>query len=89
MNEKVSKVKYSLNAKSYNVRGVGTFFFDTCSNLGHLFLYDLKNLNDHFPEILIAKFKHFLYCMGLFEIISKNIVKFPPSCAYLYARKYI
>ena len=26
-NEKVAKVKYSLNAKSCNVRGVGTFVF--------------------------------------------------------------
>jgi hypothetical protein len=61
-------------------------FFDSCSNLKQLFLYNFKNLNDHFPDILIAKFKHFLYFIRLFDIISKNIVKFPPSCAYLYAR---
>jgi hypothetical protein len=82
--KKVSKVNYSLNAKNCNVRGVSTFFFDTCSNLGHLFSYDFKDLHDHFPEILIAKFKRFIYCIGLFDIISKNSVKFPPSWAYLY-----
>ena len=59
-------------------------FFDACSNLGHLFLYDFKDLHDHFPEILIAKFKRFIYCIGLFDIIYKNSVKFPPSWAYLY-----
>jgi hypothetical protein len=34
----VSKVDYSSKAKSCNVRGVGTIF-DTCLDLGHLFLF--------------------------------------------------
>jgi hypothetical protein len=51
----VSKVaSYSLKANSSNhgsnVRGVGVFC-DTFSNLGQLFLYNLKNLAVRFPEI--------------------------------------
>jgi hypothetical protein len=39
---KVSIVNYSSKAVGFNVRGVGTFFFDTCANLGQLSLYNSK-----------------------------------------------
>ena len=52
---KISKVDYSSKAKVSNVRGVGTFFFDTCSNLGRILSYNFKYLYAHLPKNLYRK----------------------------------
>ena len=60
----VSKVDYQLNADSSDVRGVATIF-DTCLNLGHLFLHMYANLKICmvirtqicFPQIMPYKYR--------------------------------
>jgi hypothetical protein len=54
----VSKVGYPSKAVGSNVRGVGTYFFDTCTNLGQLSQYNFKNLYIHFPESSIENSCH-------------------------------
>ena len=46
--------KWIINWKPSEVRGVGTIF-DTCLNLGHLFLYKFKNLYGHSHTNLFSK----------------------------------
>ena len=63
----VSKLDYSSKATSSNDRGVGTFFFDTCSNLGHLLHYNFKNLARHFPRNSNHKYPNLLIFHGTFR----------------------
>ena len=62
---KVSKVDSS-KADSFNVRGVAAFF-DTCLNLGRLFLHNFK---------IMSKIMSFCYCIELFETFFKIYLKF-------------
>ena len=67
----VSKRHYLSNAESSNVR-----FFDTCSNLDQLFIYNFENLYYHFLESLIKQFMPLCYYIELFKTSFKICVKF-------------
>jgi hypothetical protein len=60
-------VDYSSKAKSFNVRGIGTIFY-TCSNSGHLFPFDFKNLVFHFPR----NFNRTIYTILILYVIFWN-----------------
>jgi hypothetical protein len=74
----VSKVDYPSKAKSSNDRGVGTFFFDTCLNLGHLLQNNFKNWLRHFPrnEIPITNIKPSDISWNFFRPVLKLVSNF-------------
>ena len=72
------KLQYLWEAYSSNVREVGTFF-DTCLNVGQVFLYNFKTLYGHFHKTFNQKFMPSLWYMERLEISFRICVKFRPS----------
>jgi hypothetical protein len=67
-------VDYLSKAVGSNGRGIDTFF-DTCSNLGRLSPYNVKNLYSHFPRKFNQKHHALLFLYGTFGDHFQNLLE--------------